>query len=91
MQGSTQADDNESPEISRTNEFTLEEAVGNITELPNTRKGTVGKVWATFHTDPEEVSAVCETAFKTRGIVMWKADRKDGHVSIALEKFAEYL
>lgn len=79
------------PELTRTDEFALEEAVEQITQLPNTKQDTVGKVWATFRTDPEEVGAVCETAFKNRDVVMWKADRKEGRVSIALEKFADHL
>ena len=79
------------PEVTRTDSFELDEAVDQICELPNTRKVTVGKVWATFHTEPEEVGAVCEVAFKNRDVVMWKADRKEGRVSIALEKFADYL
>ena len=83
--------DNDEPEVTRTDEFALTEAVEQITELPNTQEGTVGKVWATFHTDPEEVGAVCEMAFKNRDVVMWKADRKEGNVSIALEKFTDYL
>jgi len=89
MEQNTASD--ETVEVTRTDEFELREAVDQITELPNTREGTVGKVWATFHTEPEEVSAVCEVAFKNRDIVMWNADRNDGKVSIALEKFKDEL
>lgn len=91
MEQQTVSDNSTEPEVTRTDEFELNEAVEQITELPNTREGTVGKVWATFHTDPEEVGAVCEMAFKNRDVVMWKADRKEGRVSIALEKFTDYL
>ena len=79
------------PSVTRTDEFELNEAVDQISELPNTRVGTKGKVWATFHTDSEEVPAVCEIAFKNRDVVMWNAKRKEGRVSIALKKFEDEL
>ena len=88
MTTETQTDD---PEITRTDEFELDEATEQITELPNTRCGTKGDVWATFHTDADEVAAVCEVAFKNRDVVMWKADRKEGCVSVVLEKFTDHL
>jgi len=81
----------ETPEITRMDNVELDEAIERITELPNTRLGTRGKVWATFHTDADEVAAVCEIAFKEPNVVMRKADAKDGCVSIALEKFVDYL
>ena len=75
----------------RMDRATLTAAVEHIRELPNTELNTKADVWATFRTEPDEVMAACEIASKERGVVMWKADRKEGFVSIALEDYTDKL
>lgn len=80
----------EAKEPTRMDESTMNDAVGRITSLPGVTEGTNNTVWCTFNaSDGTQFSGAVSAALKCRGVVLHKADREEGFVSIVLEEYAD--
>lgn len=77
-------------EITRIDEATMNEAVDRISDIPGVRSNTVQGVWATFRVT-ENFEGAISAALKSRGVVIYKVERADGFLSIALEDYADEL
>ena len=91
MEATDASTDDAPPEITRTDEFALEEAVDSLTRINSARHVSGSDVWAVIHVDTDEFGDVLGKAVSNRDVVVRNADRSDGAISIALEKFDEYL
>lgn len=71
---------------------TMDDAINKITDLPDVSEGTNNTVWCTFRADDDTAfaGAVC-AAQKARGVILHKADRREGFVSIVLEEYADVV
>jgi len=78
-------------DLTRDDEITLDEAVDFITDIDSARNSTRSEVWAVIHVDTEEFDEALSTAVSQPGVVVHKAVRTDGAISIALQKFADEL
>ena len=80
----------EAQETTRMDETTMTDAVDEITSLPGVTEDTNNTVWCTFTaSDDTQFSGAVSAALKCRGVVLHKADREEGFVSVVLEKFAD--
>ena len=79
-------------DLTRTDEFTLDESVDALVDAAESaREMSRSDVWAVVHVDTNEFGDVLSAAVNRTDVVVHKADRKDGAVSIVLEKFADEL
>ena len=79
-------------DLTRTDEFTLDESVDILTSAADSaRESSRSDVWAVVRCDTDDFHAVLSAAVDASGVVVHNADRADGGVSIALEKFADEL
>jgi hypothetical protein len=88
MKQTTDADD--TPEVTRTDRFELDEASEAI--VNQTDSGVIrtkAKVWAVLECDTDEFRDLLAAATNERNMIVHKADRNDGAVSVVLEKFAD--
>jgi len=77
-------------QTTRMDETTMNDAVDRITSLPGVTEGTNNTVWCTFNaSDDTQFSGAVSAALKCRGVVLHKADREEGFVSVMLEEYAE--
>ncbi len=81
----------ETPELTHMDEFELEEAVEGVERVDSARCVTQADVWAVFHVDTDEFAETLQAAMNQPDVVVHKAERKEGALSIALEKFADCL
>ena len=92
MEAREASTDDAQTEITRTDEFALDEAVDRITAGRGATYCVSKKdgVWAVI-TCSGTFSETLAAAVEDRDVLVRNADRDDGKVSIALEKFNEYL
>ena len=81
----------EANELTRMDEATMNEAVDRISDIPGVREGTVQGVWATFNCDTDKVQGAVSAALKVRGVEVYKVERNDGFVSVALTEYVDDL
>jgi len=91
MSEATQTTD-ATPEITRTDEFTLDEAIDRITANRDATYCVSKKdgVWAVI-TCSGTFGETLAAAVEDRDVLVRNADRDDGKVSVALKKFNDYL
>lgn len=79
-------------ELSRTDEATMNDAVRMLTDLPGVTEGTNNGVWCTFNaSDDTQFQGAVSLAMKCRGVVLHKAERQDGFVSVVLEDYKDEI
>lgn len=79
-------------DLTRTDEFTLDESVDMLLNAADSaRASSRSDVWAVVRCDTEDFHDVLSAAVSASGVVVHNADRAEGGVSIALEKFADEL
>ena len=80
----------EAQETTRMDEATMKDAVDSITSLPGVTEGTNNTVWCTFNaSDDTQFHGAVSAALKCRGVVLHKAEREEGFVSVMLEDYAD--
>ena len=82
----------EANELTRMDEATMNDAIHTITNLPGVTEGTNNTVWCTFNaSDDTQFQGAVSAAQKARGVVLHKAEREDGFVSVVLEDYKDEI